>query len=210
MERQLLDKYRVGDVDALTQLYEMHVKDVFVVAAQGFVLRKESTTRVPGLKDVSTQQDIVQDTFIRAFSATARQNYSGTTPFRSYLLQICRNLMIDRARKYKREVLLEDLAPEGSEGMDIEAVIRSGDSPVEDAPSIDDKRRQKAVQEFVATLDTELKAIYDQRFVDGKSERDTAVKLDITRRKVRTRHEKLVEQLRAFLLEKGMWPPDDL
>ncbi|MCP4498674.1 MAG: hypothetical protein GY822_01750 [Deltaproteobacteria bacterium] len=80
MDRTLLDGFRAGDSDALAELYEKHLRDVFVVVSQGFVLRKESTTRVPGLKDVAAQQDIVQDTFIRAFSATARKNYSGTTP----------------------------------------------------------------------------------------------------------------------------------
>ena len=210
MDRQLLDGFRNGRPDALAQLYETHVKDVFIVASQGFVLRRESTTRVPGLQDAASQQDVVQDTFIRAFSATARKNYSGTTPFRAYLLQICRNLMIDRARKYKREVMLEDLVPAGQEGIDIESVIRSGDSPEPPALDLDQKRREEAVREFLSGLDDELKAIYEKRFVDGMSERDTAESLGITRRKTRTRHEHLVEQLRDFLTEKGMWPPDDL
>ncbi|MCP4501048.1 MAG: sigma-70 family RNA polymerase sigma factor [Deltaproteobacteria bacterium] len=126
-----------------------------------------------------------------------------TPPFRGYLLQICRNLMIDRARKYKREVLLEDLAPEGSEGMDIEAVIRSGDPPEETDPDLDAKRRHEAVREFLGTLDDDLRAIYQKRFEDGTSERDTAEELNITRRKVRTRHDHLVERLRDFLTEKA-------
>lgn len=209
MDRALLDAYREGQSSAFQTLYNEHVRDVFVVVSQGFVLRKEGASRIPGLRDVASQQDVVQETFIRAFSATARSNYSGTTPFRGYLLQIARNLMIDRARKYKREVLLEDLAPDGSEGIDIEDVIRSGDPPEDTAPDLDEKRRQDAVREFLSTLDDDLRAVYQLRFVDAKSERDTAEALDTTRRKIRTKHDHLVERLRAFLTEKGMWPPDE-
>lgn len=59
---------------------------------------------------------LVQNTFVRAFSPSARAAYDGLRPFGSYLVTIARNLLIDEARARNRERRVETVA-------DIDAVV---------------------------------------------------------------------------------------
>lgn len=184
MEKSTLEKFRQGDSATLRALYDEHLRVVFVVVRGGFVVNGKT---VPGVNDPSTQQDLMQDTFIRAFSATARQRYSGDVPFRAYLLQITRNLMIDRARAAGRVELV---------ALDDTAEI--AEAPLSSEATIDEARRVERVQHYLATLDDEQRAVFRLRFDDNLSERDTAEALQVTRRRIRTLHDHLVEGFRRF------------
>ncbi len=189
MEKATLAKYRQGDRATLRALYDEHLRAVFVVVRRGFVVNGKG---VPGVIEPAAQQDLMQDTFIRAFSSTARQRYSGDVPFRAYLLQITRNLMIDRARAAGRAELV---------ALDDTAEVADAADSTEDA--IDEARRVQRVQQYVSTLDEEHRAVFRLRFDDNLSERDAAETLQVTRRRIRTLHDHLVEGFRRF------WGSDD-
>ena len=184
MDQATLAKYRQGDRATLRALYDEHLRVVFVVVRRDFVVNGKA---VPGVIEPAAQQDLLQDTFIRAFSSTARQRYSGEVPFRAYLLQITRNLMIDRARAAGRAELvnLDDNAD----------VIDASESSEE---AIDEARRAQRVQQYLLTLDEEHRAVFRLRFDDNLSERDAAEALQVTRRRIRTLHDHLVEGFRRF------------
>ncbi len=118
--------------------------------------------------------------------------------------------MVDRARRRKREVLIEDLSdPESAPLAAIDRLMNEGGPLPREEVGLDEKRRKEAVQAFVSTLDDESGAVVRERFLEGHSERDTAAALKQTRRWVRTRHDRLLVAFRAYLEELGMWPPDD-
>ncbi len=79
----------------MAEVFRHYVNDVALVLRLGFRLGQ---TRVGGIGDVDRERELTQDVFIRAFAPRARLAFDGLSPYRPYLLQIARNLMIDQAR----------------------------------------------------------------------------------------------------------------
>ena len=79
-----------GDADALMQMYERHGRAVFSLAL--YVVR-----------DPATAEEITQDAFVTLWQK-ARQFDAARGRFESWLLQITRNLAIDRLRHQRRRV----------------------------------------------------------------------------------------------------------
>jgi DNA-directed RNA polymerase specialized sigma24 family protein len=57
------------------------------------------------VRDPEQKRELLQEVFIRAFSAKARPAYDGVRPYKSYLATIASNLMIDTRRKDTRDPL---------------------------------------------------------------------------------------------------------
>ncbi|MCP5098799.1 MAG: sigma-70 family RNA polymerase sigma factor, partial [Chloroflexi bacterium] len=90
-EPQLLASALVGNSDAFTALVEPHRKPLLV-----------HCYRMSGSLDDA--EDIVQDTFIRAWNKIG--SFKGVGPFRNWLYVIASRLWIDEVRKRKKQVLL--------------------------------------------------------------------------------------------------------
>jgi DNA-directed RNA polymerase specialized sigma24 family protein len=107
-DRALLDAFRRGDRGALTTVYFHYVDEVAAIVRHGFSI-PDTGAQVRGIADESTQRDVVQEVFARAFAPRARDAYDGVRPYGPYLKRIARNLMIDRARAEGNTVTLEDV-----------------------------------------------------------------------------------------------------
>jgi RNA polymerase sigma-70 factor (ECF subfamily) len=83
-------------------LYESYATDVYRFA---FWLAGES----------SEAEDITSETFIRAW---ARNSTIRTETLKAYLFTIARNVFLERQRKRKRQVVLEDIHPDPTPGPD--------------------------------------------------------------------------------------------
>src|SRR5690349_20476148 len=99
--RELLDRFRRGERAALAAVYEHYVDEVARLARRGFPLDSPGGAYIPGV-DLEGEHELVQDTFVRAFSDRARTSFDGVLPYRPFLLRITRNLMIDRLRASRR------------------------------------------------------------------------------------------------------------
>lgn len=101
-DEELVEKGRAGDDRALSALVERHHTAVFRVA---FSM----------LRDNDAAEDVVQDSFIKAFRAL--EGFRGDSPFRTWVLTIAGNQARHalRQRGRRRETALEDAGSVPSE-----------------------------------------------------------------------------------------------
>jgi RNA polymerase sigma factor (sigma-70 family) len=189
-DRELLLAFREGRSDVLAQIYHALVDDVFRIAALGFVTRNGV---IRPERDPDEQRAIVQDVFVRAFSERARLAYDGLRPYRPYLLTIARNVMIDRARTRSTELAR-------TTEIEVDAII-DANAPItgEIEESLEQQQLRSAAAAYVQTLDEELRTFVRLRFDEELSQADTAARLGVTRRRVRTLEDRVLTGLRRFL-----------
>ena len=93
--RSLLDRYRRGDREALTAVFEHYAPKVGRWVSGGFVYKVGDTRhRFRGFASPADAHDCIHEVFRRAFEASARTQYSGLSPFEGYLLAITRNVVL--------------------------------------------------------------------------------------------------------------------
>ena len=204
--RELLDAFRRGQLDALSRVYRDHVDEVELVVRRGFVTGIQADHRVPGLGADDEVRDLVQETFVRAFAPKTRDAYDGLRPYRPYLLRIVKNLMIDRARASNRRPILADETGAG----DIDAAIDRNEplhvaAPIAPDDALHWKRLREAYAEYQGTMDEEEVELVRVRYEDGLSQRDAADALGITRRRIRTVEERIKLGLESFLRARGLF-----
>jgi RNA polymerase sigma-70 factor (ECF subfamily) len=85
-ERQLVQSARQGDMDAFRQLFDLNKRKVFAVAFR-YAKNKEDA------------EDILQDTFIKAYQSLDKFHTDGGSSFTSWLYRIGINSSIDLLRK---------------------------------------------------------------------------------------------------------------
>ena len=175
----LLRRFREGDQKALAAVYDAYVSYVAAIVSRGVLIKDVRLPPPP----ISAQDDLIQDVFVRAFSERARLGYDGLREYRPYLAQICRNVIIDWARKRGRELSVEELQQHLEEA-------RAPETPF-----------ARVVVEFVATLDTTLKAVYEARYVQCLGQEESGALLGLSRQQLRTQEKRLREGLATRIKE---------
>jgi RNA polymerase sigma-70 factor (ECF subfamily) len=177
--RALLDAFRAGERSALESVYRHYVGAVVAVLRGGVAL--SGGGRVPGAP-ADVVSDLVQETFIRAFSERARLAYDGLRDYQPYLLTIARNLLIDWARTQGRTLELpEDL----------------GELPAE--TPLASARHLGVAEAYIASLSGELRQAHEQRYVLGRTQEEAARALGVSRHHVRTLERHLQQGLRRAI-----------
>lgn len=143
---------------------------------------------------------LVQETFSRAFSPTARHNYDGVTPFEAYVCRIARNVMITEANVARRTPQLTD------DGI-LPDIAALGPSPEEEVAQAELK---KMVAEFLAARPQEEQRVYDARFIHGDSQEAAAERLGVHRITVRRTETRLKAAFARFLVRRGWVTADRL
>lgn len=198
-DRPLLDGFRRGERAALSRVYFHYVDAVAMLARCGFVI--DEGRRVPGAESADVERELIQESFARAFSPKGRQGYDGLRPYRPYLLRITKNLLIDRLRRRRPELSFDD---PGAERLLEEAPLGS---PPEASPeeALHFGTLAQAARVFLGEASPELRELVRLRFEDDLSQEDTAAKLGISRRKVRTLEEKAQQGLKKYLQKLRLW-----
>jgi RNA polymerase sigma factor (sigma-70 family) len=189
----LLARFRAGDREALEAVYREHVDHVSDLVARGFRVLSTGGS-VPGLGRLPADlADAVQEVFLKAFSARARAAFDGTRDIGPYLSAIARNVMIDRARRMGRELLMPEV--------DLDATGHA--APSDPYPDLvaqwEDPAAVEIARTFIEDLPSDLARLHRLRYVDGLSQRDAAARLGITRQVLRTLEDKLRDGLRREL-----------
>jgi len=191
----LLARFRAGDREALETVYRAYVGKVAEIAARGFRIVSTGGA-LPGLgRRPADLADTVQEIFLKAFSRNARMAFDGTRDFGPYVASIARNVMIDRARRSGRELLLPEV------DLDRAAEPTSVDPFAEIVAQWEDPASVALARRFIEELAPELARVHRVLYVDGLSQREAAASLGITRQSVRTLDGKLREGLRRRILE---------
>jgi RNA polymerase sigma-70 factor (ECF subfamily) len=195
-DRQRLSSFRQGDRAVLEQVYWAYVDEVVRVGRFG--LRSRSGMRVPGVARAQDLPDLVQEVFARAFARAAREAYDGIRDYAPYLVRLAANALIDRHRKLGRELVMGEADLEGV----LEVAPQEDESAVWLQPDL-----VRHTQAYLVTLGTELREVYEKRFVKGLSQRDAAAALGLTRPRIRTLEARLGAGLEEWLRRQG-FPPE--
>lgn len=137
-------------------------------------------------------EELLQDTFVRAFSEAARSGYDGVRPFGAYLVGIAKNLAIDRARRRGRHLRWLQAAEQ--------------QEPPAVHPADDGAERgelQVLLDAFLAGRDGFDRDVFRERYVKNQSLRQAAKALGLGVFRVRRRDVRLRKDLLAHLREHG-------
>src|SRR5690606_10346959 len=124
-------------------------------------------------------QDVLHETFRRAFEPRARAAYDGIRPYGAYVCTIARNLVL---RSFRARELLFPLADGEQPTAPSPAAIDDGPSPERE---LHDAEIRELVAGFLAALAPEDRRLIELRFVEGLSQRDAAAALGLGRQRVR-------------------------
>jgi RNA polymerase sigma-70 factor (ECF subfamily) len=145
-EAELVERAK-ADPDAFALLYERHVRSVYAFA-------------LSRVHDVHSAEDVTSQTFLKALRGLPRYEYRGA-PFRSWLLRIAANLVVDLRRAPHAEVpLLRHPA-----GTDLDEEIQVVDEQAEQ--DIAAWEQAEAFSRLIAELTSEQRTAVQLRFVDG-------------------------------------------
>jgi RNA polymerase sigma-70 factor (ECF subfamily) len=180
---ELLRQFRRGEQRALERVYRTYVDRVEALVRHGFVLAQRGV-RISGV-GVADLADLIQEVFARAFSERARLGFDGVREYGPYVATIARNVLIDWARKHKREIVMPELA-------ELEA-------PDDGEPEPIDPAVLAVVERYLAALPPELRGLYEQRYVLNLSQEEAARNLGLKRQQLRTREKKLRKGLARAL-----------
>jgi RNA polymerase sigma factor (sigma-70 family) len=204
-DRSLLDSYRRGDRAALERVYDHYVDHVAAFLRGGFTFSsKGETLAFKGYRSPADLQDMLQETFCRAFSPRARQAYDGIHPFTSYLLTIARNLTIDRFRRQVREVYEpvaggpDDRLDGGGPGLDGEPA-----GPPSPERELLDREVAEMVRGFYAELDEHDRRVLRVYFEGEEGQRAAAAELEMTRHQLRKAIGRIRTRLQLRLIKGG-------
>lgn len=95
-EKQLFERVRQGDANAMHRLYERYVGYAMAVGLR----------YVPSRDEV---QDVIQDSFIKVFSSIGRFEYRGEGSLKAWLLRIVANEALSYVRQKSRFTFVDEI-----------------------------------------------------------------------------------------------------
>src|SRR4051812_35837069 len=165
----LLRRFREGDPSALSEVFRAHV-DALTRVLRARAHQGGAFAHVRAAMEI---ENVVFETFARAFEPRARAMYDGVRPFGYYLLGIARNVVLEQLRR-------RDLPA----GLDLEAV----GAELVDAQGEqwhEDRELEGLLEEFRRGLEEPEAKLYDLRFVEGLAQEDASERLNLSRIQLR-------------------------
>jgi RNA polymerase sigma factor (sigma-70 family) len=172
-DADLVARCRAGDPAAWRELVERYSRYVYAIA-RSFSLRDDDV------------EDVFQDVFARAYERldTLRDDDA----LRPWLAQLTRRICIDRIRSRSREVISEDVEPEGLD------------------ERIEELTEALSLHEAMASLSENCREILDRFFARDESYRTIGDALDLPSGTIASRISRCLGRLRARLEETGALP----
>jgi RNA polymerase sigma factor (sigma-70 family) len=195
----LRDAFRAGDKAALTAVYTEYARSLFTMLSKGFSVESRGKPFVfRGYKEPWILENAVQEIFARAFTDTARKAYDGVRPYKNYLMTIARNYVVDSFRKGTKEKSLFHDVPEHrlAELADISAA----DNPETAAVT---ERLKEETAKFIAALNDSDRALFDARFVQGRSVESCAGFLRISEYRVKRDERRIKKSFFIYMRKRG-------
>ena len=167
---------QAGDASAFGQLYERYRDSVY-----RYCLAKT------GAKHEA--EDLVADVFLRAMEALDRYEDRGL-PFVAFLFRVARNAAIDKSRRTRPEMSVDDLVHHPQSGQNVEAeVVRSTE--------------RQALVDAMSKLKADYREVLLLRFVEGYGAADVGRMTGRSEGAVRTLQHRAVDRLRRELERSG-------
>lgn len=132
-------------------------------------------------KNRSAAEDLVQETYLRAFTHWEDVEDLSTNQCRSWLYKTARNAFIDQVRKQSRETPMEE------EYLPLAA--------------FEEDLSQAAVAQVIARLPESEKALFTMRYFEGYNARELGEQFDLPSATVRSRLASAKRRLREWIEE---------
>jgi len=182
-DRKLLAAFRAGQSDALTRVYESYAPAV------------GSFLSSLGVRCRADLEDMVHETFIRAFSEQARLDFDGVRPYEPFLLTIARNLLLDSRRR-------QTAAP--TEPDELSTLEEKRAPPAPDPGRVAECRElEHLLTQLVAGLEPLERRLLELRYEQHLGQEQTAQHLGLSRQQVRTREKRLRARIYDTLCASG-------
>ena len=167
---------QTGDASAFGQLYERYRDPVY----------RYCLTRT-GAKHEA--EDLVADVFLRAMEALDKYEDRGL-PFVAFLFRVARNAAIDKSRRTRPDMSVDDLVHHPESGQNVEAeVVRLTEREV--------------LVEAMSKLKADYREVLVLRFVEGYGAGDVGRMTGRSEGAVRTLQHRAIERLRRELERSG-------
>ena len=168
---ELVSAARIGDQDAISVLYEKTYSKVYY-------------TIKSMIKDEDTVYDIVQDTYIKAF--THLDSFQGDTKFLPWVRQIAANTARDWLKK-KRPMLFTELSSGNEQDTPVEELFP--DERSENLPDqvIDQEETKRLISEIIEELPEDQRAAIGMFYYEEMSVKEIAAAMDVSESAVKSR-----------------------
>lgn len=183
-ETALLEALHHGDRAAFAQLVELHSPAVYRLALQI-------------LKDPAEAEDILQETFIKAFRYLP--NFDGRSSLATWLYRIATNEALMLLRKRKFDTISIEQPAQTEDDLQEPLQIEDWTNLPEDELLSAETRQY--VQQAIEALPETLRIVFTLREFEGLSTLETAQILNISEAAVKTRLSRARLQLREQLTE---------
>lgn len=160
-DKELLERYRAGDSNAISGLIERHRKRV-----RDYVYMM--------VKDSDLADDISQETFIKVVRVIDEDRYTDNGKFLSWVLRIAHNRVLD----YFRASRTQNTIGESEAGYDILGNHSLAEDNVEDKMVA--SQIEADVRRLVEQLPDEQREVVQMRYYDGLSFKEIADKTDVS------------------------------
>ena len=173
MDRALIARWNGGDQRAATMLVERHAPSL--------------ARFVGSLGVITAPEEIVQDTFVRAFGSL--DSFRGDSSLRSWLFTIARRLVLDQRRATRHErhhVAIEDAQNQ----------LVSADDVLDGVVADESEGR---VREAVMRLSPTQREVFTLRVVEGLSYKEIAVIASTTEGAARVHYHNAMRAVKEFL-----------
>jgi RNA polymerase sigma-70 factor (ECF subfamily) len=155
------------DPSRFGDLYERHFNRVYA-----FVVRR--------VRDRDVAEDVTSDVFQKALANLPQYEWRGA-PFGAWLIRIAANALHDRARRTADEPIVGDVA--------------ASDSRIDD--DLDEIERTAAIFRFVDQLPTDQRTVIIERYVEERSIREVAARLNKSEGAVKQLQLRALQTLRS-------------
>ena len=210
---ELLKAFRAGDSKALTEVYRFYERPLRHFVLRGFSFKSGSRDLYfRGAWSESDLDDVVQETFRRAFGERARQSFDGVRPYKNYLFTIARNAVINDLTAKNRQIPVGDAIFSDGYNEDmtpLEAWVRTHSLALEQeiTPVSETQMENLEIYSLVITfansLNEDSKVFFQYRFLAHLSQEKTAKKLGWNRARVRKLEARIRTQIIYFFRETG-------
>jgi len=182
-DQVIVDRVVKGDVDAFSELVEKYQDRIYSVV-MNYVFNAEDAV------------DVVQDTFLKAYSKL--RTFNSSSAFYTWIYRIAINTAIDHIRKRKTRM---------ADSLDDEKYTQVGFEPTSHDASVDPEKvavqseSRRALTKAISELSDKLRAVTVLHDVEGLSQEEVAEVLGVPVGTVKSRVSRARAELRYILRE---------
>ncbi len=193
-DRERLKQFRNGNKEVFANVYTVYKSDLAHSLVNGFSIEDRGKLILIAVRRGFELDDILQETFLKAFGEKSRLSYDGIRPFSAWLKTIARNLVIDRYRilsRYSYDEVYEAVEVKMNQGIGESQHV----SPEE---ALLRREQSRIYARFIAGLNADDRLLVKMRFEEQLTREDVIERTGQSVMQIRYREKKLFLNFKKF------------